>query len=44
VCEGRFSCKGYDTFGLFKLIGGLAKGHPDDNDLENAVTFFKGLE
>jgi flavodoxin len=41
---GRYSCKGYDTFGPFKLIGGLAKGHPDDKDLENAVAFFKGLE
>jgi flavodoxin len=41
---GRFACKGYDTFGPFKLIGGLAKGHPDDKDLENAVAFFKGLE
>jgi flavodoxin len=27
-----------------ELIGGLAKGHPDDKDLENAVAFFKGLE
>jgi multimeric flavodoxin WrbA len=35
---------GYDTFGPFKLIGGLAKGHPDDKDLENAVAFFRGLE
>ena len=26
---GEFSCKGYDTFGSFKLIGGIAKGHPD---------------
>jgi flavodoxin len=41
---GRFSCKGYDTFGPFKLIGGLAKGHPDEKDLENAVAFFRGLE
>jgi flavodoxin len=41
---GRFSCKGYDTFGPFKLVGGLAKGHPDDSDLKNAVEFFKGLE
>ena len=22
--------KGYVTFGLFKLIGGVAKGHPND--------------
>jgi flavodoxin len=41
---GRFSCKGYDTFGPFKLVGGLAKGHPDNKDLEDAVSFFKGLE
>jgi flavodoxin len=40
---GTFSCKGFDTFGPFKLLGGLAKGHPDDKDLENAVTFFKKL-
>jgi flavodoxin len=41
---GRFSCKGYDTFGPFKLVGGLAKGHPDETDLDNAVAFIKGLE
>jgi flavodoxin len=40
----RFSCKGYDTFGPFKLVGGLAKGHPDESDLKNAVEFFKGLD
>ena len=40
---GKFSCKGYDTFGPFKLIGGIAKGHPDDKDLADAVTFYKGI-
>lgn len=40
---GRFSCKGYDTYGPFKLVGGIAKGHPDEKDLADAVTFFKGL-
>jgi flavodoxin len=40
---GKFSCKGYDTFGPFKLFGGLAKGHPDEADLRRAVRFFKGL-
>ena len=25
---GTFSCRGYDTFGPFKLIGGMAKGPP----------------
>ena len=40
---GQFSCKGYDTFGPFKLIGGLAKGHPDARDLRQATSFVKRL-
>ena len=37
--DGKFGCKGYDTFGPFKLVGGIAKGHPDDKDIQNAVEF-----
>ena len=40
---GQFGCKGYDTFGPFKLVGGIAKGRPDENDLNNACHFFDGL-
>ena len=40
---GRFSCKGFDTFGPFKLIGGVSKGHPDEKDLAAAVEFYNGL-
>ena len=40
---GKFGCKGYDTFGPFKLVGGIAKGHPDEKDINNAVEFVKGL-
>ncbi len=36
---GDFTCKGYDTFGPFKLIGGIAKGHPDDDDFAAAKEF-----
>ncbi len=39
---GRFSCKGFDTFGPFKLIGGESKGHPDEKDIA-AVEFYNGL-
>ena len=38
---GRFQCKGFDTYGPFKLIGGIAKGHPDQKDLRGAVEFYK---
>ena len=40
---GKFGCKGYDTFGPFKLVCGIAKGHPDEEDMKNAVDFVKGL-
>ncbi len=40
---GSFGCKGYDTFGPFKLVGGIAKGHPDENKKKNACQFLDGL-
>lgn len=44
-CElfGIFGCRGYDTFGPLKLIGGLGKGRPNDKDLEKAREFFKSM-
>lgn len=40
-CEfiGFYGCKGYDSFGPFKLIGGINKAHPDKDDLFCAVAF-----
>lgn len=40
---GAYGCFGFNTFGPFKLIGGIAKGHPDDQELSGAVAFYKGL-
>lgn len=40
---GTFSCPGHDTFGPFRLVGGLAKGHPDTDDLERAREFFRAM-
>lgn len=40
---GEFDCKGYDTYSLLKLIGGLNKGRPDEKDLENARDFAKQM-
>jgi flavodoxin len=40
---GIYGCKGYDTFGPFKLFGGVAKGHPDENDVKGAVEFFREI-
>jgi flavodoxin len=41
---GDFSCMGFDTWGPFGLVGGMAKGHPDKNDLENAKKFAESLK
>lgn len=40
---GQFFCKGYDTFGPFKLVGGVAKGRPNEADLRAARDFLDGL-
>ena len=41
---GQYICTGYDTFGPFKLVGGLRKGHPDANEIKGAVRFFEEFE
>ncbi|MBB5912146.1 flavodoxin [Nocardia transvalensis] len=38
-----FSCRAYDTYLPFKLVGGIRKGRPDASDLEAARTFAEGL-
>ncbi len=37
---GNYGCKGYDTFGPFKLVGGIAKGHPTEEEITGAVEFY----
>lgn len=41
---GEYGCLGFDTFGPFKLIGGIAKNHPDSTDISGAVSFYNNLE
>ena len=40
---GVYSCPGFDTFGPFKLVGGIAKGRPNEGDIDGAVKFFKEI-
>lgn len=40
---GEYGCFGFNTFGPFKLIGGIAKGHPDQSDIDGAVKFYEAL-
>lgn len=41
---GNYGCAGFDTYGPFKLVGGLQKGHPDTDEIAGAVKFFEGLK
>ena len=41
---GSDRCQGFDNFGPFKLVGGIAKGHPTKEEIEGAVRFYQGLE
>ena len=40
---GDYHCQGYDTFGPFKLVGGIAKGHPTEDEISGAVSFYERL-
>lgn len=40
---GTYGCRGFDTFGPFKLFGGIAKGHPNESDINGATEFFKRI-
>ena len=41
---GKYGCRGYNTYGPWKLIGGMNKQHPDVQELEAAVRFFGSLQ
>lgn len=40
---GEYSCPGFDTYGPFKIVGGLNKNHPDGKDIDGAVAFFASI-
>ena len=40
---GAYHCLGYDTFGPFRLVGGIAKGHPTEEEIASAVAFYESL-
>ena len=40
---GEFNCGGFDTYGCLKVLGGIQKGHPDEEDLKQAEAFAKSL-
>lgn len=50
VCRMKFAnllcmygCPGLDTYGPFKLVGGMNKGRPNQEDIDGAVAFYDRL-
>lgn len=40
---GEWYCLGFDTYGFYKLLGGINKGRPNERDIETAKDFARGL-
>jgi len=43
VLMGEYGCRGYNTYGPWKLIGGMNKNHPSNDELNGAVRFYEAL-
>ena len=43
-CLGSYGCRGFNTYGPLKLIGGMNKSNPNEDELKEAVDFVKKLE
>ncbi|MDD5221222.1 MAG: flavodoxin family protein [Candidatus Pacebacteria bacterium] len=39
----EFNCLGWDTIGPLKLFGGVNRGRPNENDIENAKDFSRNI-
>lgn len=40
---GTYCCKGYDTYGPLKLIGGINKENPTKDEIQGAVKFYNDI-
>lgn len=40
---GEYGCLEFNTFGPFKLIGGMAKNHPNNDEINGAISFYNNL-
>lgn len=43
VYLGSFGCRGFDTYGVLKKIGGIAKHHPNERDFRKARAFINKI-
>ncbi len=38
---GKYGCRGFNTYGPWKLVGGMNKNHPSSEELQGAVQFYE---
>ena len=43
IILGEYGCRGFNTYGPWKMIGGMNKGHPNGEELEAACRFYGEL-
>ena len=43
IILGEYGCKGYNTYGPWKIIGGMNKKHPTEVDVKSAVEFVETI-
>lgn len=43
VILGEYGCRGYNTYGPWKLVGGMNRNHPDSAEMRAAVEFYHSL-
>ena len=43
-CLGTYGCRGYNTYGPLKLVGGMNKSNPNEDELGAAVEFVRKVE
>lgn len=43
IFMGVYGCLGFDTWGPFKIVGGVQKGHPSADEIQGAVDFYDKL-
>ena len=40
---GKYGCKGYNTYGPWKLIGGMNKNHPNEDEINEGKKFIENI-
>ena len=43
ILMGEYGCRGYNTYGPWKLVGGMNKNHPTKEEIEGAVEFYRSV-